>query len=39
MGGRTLDQFRSVQKAKAKKEKDFDLPKVPKKDESRRDSE
>jgi len=39
MGGRTLDQFRSKQKIKAKNDKKIDLPKVPQKEDSRRDSE
>ncbi|SDE84009.1 hypothetical protein [Sporomusa acidovorans] len=35
MGGRTLDQFRSIQRQKeAKKAKETDSPKVPKKEES-----
>lgn len=39
MGGRTLDQFRSRQQAKSKKDKETDLPKVPKKEDSKRNSE
>ncbi len=39
MGGRTLDQFRSRQQAKSKKNKETDLPKDPKKEDSKRDSE